>query len=61
MAEYQWVSVLDPNIVVGMTVYKDQAAFQKLASDPAVVQSPEATAFLSSYPPAGGFMNAVVR
>ena len=61
VAEYQWVSVLDPNIVVGMTVYKDQAAFQKLASDPAVVQSPEATAFLSSYPPAGGFMNAVVR
>ncbi|MEZ4605769.1 MAG: hypothetical protein R2865_02895 [Deinococcales bacterium] len=31
VAEYQWVSVLDPNIVVGMTVYDSAEAFQALA------------------------------
>jgi len=50
VAEYQWVSVLDPNIVVGMTVYEDQAAFMRILSDPAFVGSEAATSFLASYP-----------
>jgi hypothetical protein len=59
--EYQWVSVLDPNVVVGMTVYEDAAAFQTVATDPAVAGSNEAAAFLGSYPPIAGFAHAVVR
>lgn len=61
VAEYQWVSALDPKIVVGMTVYADQNAFGKIAMDPAVAGSSEAMAFLGTYPPAAGFVNAVVR
>ena len=59
--EYQWVSVLDPNVVVGMTVYEDTAAFQNVATDPAVAGSGEAAAFLGAYPPIAGFAHAVVR
>ena len=59
--EYQWVSVLDPNIVVGMTVYEDAAAFQAVASTPAVTESAAAAAFLGAYPPVAGFVHAVVR
>lgn len=51
VAEYQWVSVLDPNIVVGMTVYTDQAAFFQLASDPSFASNPAVGAFLGTYPP----------
>lgn len=59
--EVQWVSVLDSNLVVGMTVYEDAAAFQAVATNPAVAQSAEAAAFLGAYPPAAGFAHAVVR
>ena len=61
VAEYQWVSVLDPNLVVGMTVYEDIGAFYTVASDPAVGESVELAAFLGAYPPASGFVHAVVR
>lgn len=61
VAEYQWVSALDPNVVVGMTVYQDQPAFQAIGMDPAVVGSPEAMEFLSKYPPVVGYVNVVVR
>lgn len=59
--EYQWVNVLDPDVVVGMTVYADAAAFQAVATDPAVAGSSEAATFLGAYPPAAGFVHAVVR
>ncbi len=59
--EYQWVSVLDPNVVVGMTVYEDATAFQTVATDPAVAGSDEAAAFLGAYPPIAGFAHSVVR
>ena len=51
VAEYQWVSVLDPNIVIGMTVYTDQQAFFQLANDPAFGSNPAVGAFLGTYPP----------
>lgn len=59
--EYQWVSVLDPNQVVGMTVYEDAAAFQAVATDPAVIGSDEAARFFEAYPPIAGFVHGVVR
>lgn len=51
VAEFQWVSALDPNIVVGMTVYTNQQAFFQLASDPAFASNPAVGAFLGTYPP----------
>jgi hypothetical protein len=51
VAEYQWVSVLDPNIVIGMTVYTDQQAFFQLANDPVFGSNPAVGAFLGTYPP----------
>lgn len=51
VAEYQWVSALDPNIVVGMTVYADQAAFSRILSNPDFAGSEAVTNFLGSYPP----------
>lgn len=56
VAEYQWVSVLDPNIVVGMTVYESAQAFQAIATS-AFVQSPEYTNVLSAYPPIAGYVS----
>lgn len=51
VSEYQWVSALDPNIVVGMTVYTNQQAFYQLLSDPAFANNPAVGAFLGTYPP----------
>lgn len=51
VAEFQWVSALDPNIVVGMTVYTNQQAFFQLANDPVFASNPAVGAFLGTYPP----------
>ena len=62
VAEYQWVSVLDPNIVVGMTVYESQAAFFTIASDPDFNSNPAVGAFFATYPPnLGGEVSTVVK
>lgn len=61
IAEYQWISALDKNIAVGMTVYKDQAAFQAIAADKAFMGSKETTSFLGAYPPKIGFLNVVKK
>lgn len=60
VAEYQWVSAIDPNLVVGMTVYESQAAFQAIAANPAVTSGPVPAAFFA-YPPQAGFVHTVVR
>lgn len=60
VAEYQWVSVLDPNIVVGMTVYESVEAFQAIATSP-FAQSPENGAFVGGYPPMAGFISSDAR
>ncbi|MEZ4727063.1 MAG: hypothetical protein R3E79_08020 [Caldilineaceae bacterium] len=54
------VSVLDPNIVVGMTVYESAQAFQAIATS-ALVQSPEYTNVLSAYPPIAGYVSTDAR
>ncbi len=56
MAEYQWVSALDPNIVVGMTVYESVDAFAAIAQDQEFVGRTDAvhqrlSAFDQLYPP----------
>lgn len=51
VAEYQWVSALDQNIVIGMTVYTNQQAFTQLLTDPAFANNPAVGAFLATYPP----------
>ena len=61
VAEYQWVSVLDPNIVVGMTVYEDLDAFAAINMDAEFVGSPELANFLGGYPPLAGYLNSVVE
>ncbi|MDX2013234.1 MAG: hypothetical protein SFW67_23765 [Myxococcaceae bacterium] len=59
VAEYQWVSALDPNLVVGMTVYESAEAFQRVAAGP-VMGAPETKAFFA-WPPTHGFVHSVVR
>jgi len=50
--EYEWVSATpNDDYYVGMTQYESQAAFSAVASDPAIVKSPEAAAFFTNYPP----------
>lgn len=61
VAEYQWVSALDQNIVVGMTVYESQEAFFGVLSNQDFVNAPATAAFLFGYPPATAYVNAVVR
>lgn len=61
VAEHQWVSVLDPNTVVGMTVYESQEAFFGVLGDEAFVNAPATAAFLFAYPPATAYVSAVVR
>lgn len=62
VAEYQWVSVLDPNIVVGMTVYESQQAFFSIAGNPAFSNHPDVVAFFAAYPPnMGGEVSTVVK
>ena len=55
VAEYQWASVLEPSIAVGMTVYESGEAFQSLAMSP-FAQSAASTDFLTAYPPLTGFV-----
>lgn len=51
VAEFQWVSALDPNIAIGMTVYTNQQAFLQLANDANFAKNPAVGAFLGTYPP----------
>ena len=60
VAEYQWTSVLEPSIAVGMTVYESGEAFQSLAMSP-FAQSAASTDFLSAYPPATGFVTSAAN
>ena len=59
VAEYQWVSVLDPNIVVGMTVYESAEAFGAIAQDQAFMG--QMSSFISDYPPFTGYFHADAR
>ncbi|MEZ4458124.1 MAG: hypothetical protein R3E66_00060 [bacterium] len=61
VAEYQWVSVLDPNTVVGMTVYESQQAFFGVLGNETFVNDPATAGFLFGYPPATAYVNTVVR
>lgn len=62
VAEYQWVSVLDPNVVVGMTVYESQQAFFNIAGNPDFANHPDVVAFFTTYPPnMGGEVSTVVK
>ena len=61
VAEFQWVSVTDPNLAVGMTVYADQVAFARINADPALLNAPETATFLGNYPPTVGVANTVIR
>ncbi len=59
VAEYQWVSVLDPNLVVGMTVYKSAEAFGALAASEEL--SAIAGPLLTNYPPQTGYIHTDAR
>lgn len=62
VAEYQWVSALDPNLVIGMTVYTSQEAFMQLLSNASFANNPAVGAFLGKYPPSGyGEICSVVK
>ncbi|MEO0604936.1 MAG: hypothetical protein AAF211_26120, partial [Myxococcota bacterium] len=61
VAEFQWVSALDPNVVVGMTVYESADAFQTISSNPEFAGSAVATTFLGTYPPLVGYVSNVVK
>lgn len=59
VAEYQWVSVLDPNIVVGMTVYESVDAFGAIAQDQEFVG--QMMPFINDYPPFTGYIHTDAR
>lgn len=61
VAEYQWVSALEPDIAVGMTVYASADAFAAIGMDMNFLGSPEVDAFIGGYPPTGGHVNAVIK
>lgn len=54
VAEYQWASVLDPNLMVGMTVYESLDAVQTVAGDADVLAA--AMPFLERYPTVAGYL-----
>ena len=56
VAEYQWVSVLDPNIVVGMTVYESAETFQMIATSEFAASAVSAE-FGTAYPTIAGFVS----
>ena len=58
IAEYQWVSPVDPNVAVGMTVYESFEAWGAIWSDEAFFSAPEYAGFIGAYPPGGGFLSA---
>ncbi len=49
--EIQWKSISNPNVVVGMTIYRDQQAVQDINSDQDFIDAYTATGFLQAYPP----------
>lgn len=51
LREIQWKSISNPNVVVGMTIYRDAAAVQTINSDQAFIDAYTATGFLQAYPP----------
>lgn len=59
VAEYQWVSVLDPNLVVGMTVYESLDAFAAIAQDQEFVG--QIMPFINDYPPFTGYIHSDAR
>ena len=59
LAEYQWVSPADPNLAVGMTIYRDQATYFAVASDPVLTSSDEYAAFVFGYPFSAGYAATV--
>jgi hypothetical protein len=61
VSEHQWRSELDPNLVVGMTVYASQEAFAAVAGSDAVRAAPETAAFLGAYPPSTGLLTVSIR
>jgi hypothetical protein len=54
VAEYQWASVLEPGLVVGMTVYENLEAVQTLSGDPELLAV--AMPFLERYPTITGYL-----
>lgn len=48
--EVQWKSISDPNVVVGMTIYKDAASYQAVNQDQSFIDAYLATGFLQNYP-----------
>lgn len=61
LAEYQWVSPVDPNLAVGMTVYETQEAYVAAATDEALTSSQEYADFVFAYPLAAGYAATVVK
>ncbi|WP_375559659.1 hypothetical protein ACE193_18260 [Bernardetia sp. OM2101] len=60
--EIQWKSVLNPNIVVGMTVYESQQAVIAINSDAAFTGSSATQTFIGNYPPSVfGTLNTVLK
>ncbi|MEO1438700.1 MAG: hypothetical protein AAFV80_24375 [Bacteroidota bacterium] len=51
LREIQWQSISNPNVVVGMTIYRDVVAVQAINSDQAFIDAYTATGFLQAYPP----------
>ncbi|MEM6724810.1 MAG: hypothetical protein AAF598_12275 [Bacteroidota bacterium] len=51
LREIQWQSISNPNVVVGMTIYRDAAAVQAINSDQTFIDAYTATGFLQNYPP----------
>lgn len=54
--EYQWVSILDENIAVGMTVYESVEAYVGINTSD-FVNTPEYTDFVATYPFVVGYAN----
>ena len=59
VAEYQWVSALDPNIVVGMTVYESADALAAIAQDQEFMA--QMMPFAGSYPAFVGYYHMDAR
>ena len=49
--EIQWQSISDPNVVVGMTIYRDAQAVSDINSNQAFIDAYTATGFIQEYPP----------
>ncbi|MBV7328819.1 hypothetical protein KFU94_11270 [Chloroflexi bacterium TSY] len=60
IAEMQWVSLFDPNLVVGMTVYESADAYQAIYSSE-FVQSQATQDFAGNYPLVTGYASFDAR